>query len=350
MSKGRILQTGFTGQQGGAGNRFKYTAVAKLFGDALRHYGYEVDHRMAEINEDLSVYDAVFSGLGPANGLGSRFTYGALDAIGRANDSGAALVFYIDDWQTQLIRPSMRTMVRDPNRLAKPFLGDARNKAQYAWVNESTANRDRLIAVCDIIGNGTWPTTVMALYDGGNWDLFRDRLDVQSLVGVDGTPFYPDYDTKIPNDDDRSFEWVFGIVSDQRKWIDSLDLTWPLAHRGGIASKAAEGLPEPKLVQQYADSWGVLSCPYWHAGSGWLRIRHHHAAQTKSILVTESPELSFISDVYDITASEVEEMTMRELRARANAQHEAWFTRLPSKDEVATRIGEMMDKEIGAMK
>ena len=349
MSRGRILQTGFTTQHCGRGTRFKYDPVAKLFADALRHYGYDVEHRVAQPDEDLSEFDAVFCGLGPVNGLSARYAYGGLDAIARARQSGAALTFYIDDWQTQLIRSAANTMINDPKRLNKEFLRGARDVPQWEWAQEP-AHLDRLITSCDALLNHTWPTTVMALYDGGDWSLFGDKVPTNELVGVDGTPFYSDYDITVPADDEKWGAWVFGVLSNQTKWIDSLNLQWPLAHRGGKASKADEGMPEPELVQMYANAWGVLGSPYWHAGSGWLRIRHHHTALVGSIYVSESPELNFISDAYDIKANDVEQMNKTQLRELANAQKEAWFGRLPSRDEVATRIGETMDREIAKMK
>lgn len=349
MSKGRILQTGFTTQHCGRGTRFKYDPVAKLFADALRHYGYDVEHRVATPDEDLTAFDAVFVGLGPVNGLAARYTYGGLDAIARAKQSGAALAFYIDDWQTQLIQSAANTMVNDPNRLNKEFLRGARDIPQWEWAQDP-ANLERMIGVCNAFINSDWPTTVMALYDGGDWTKFSEKVPTKKLVGVDGTPFYTDYDITIPPDDQKWGAWVFGVLSNQTKWIDSLNLQWPLAHRGGKASKADEGMPEPELVQMYANSWGVLGCPYWHAGSGWLRIRHHHTAQVGSIYVTQSPELSFISDSYDVTVAQVEAMSQKQLREVANEQQQAWFGRLPSRDEVAVRIGEMMDAEIASMR
>lgn len=350
MTKGRILQTGFTTQHCGRGTRFKYDPVAKLFADALRHYGYEVDHRPAQPDEDLTQYDAVFSGLGPVNGLAARYTYGGLDAIARAKQSGAAIVFYIDDWQTQLVKSAAGTMVKEPSRLAKPFLRGARDIPQWEWAQEP-AHLDRMIGVCDAFVNHTWPTTVMALYDGGDWNLFKDKVPTEKLVGVDGTPFYSDYDITIPPDSDRWGAWVFGVLSDQRKWLDSLNLQWPLAHRGGKASKSDDGgMPEPELVQMYANSWGVLSSPYWHAGSGWLRIRHHHSALTGSILVSESKELGFISSAYEVKANDVERLSIPQLRELANHQSEAWFKRLPTRDEMAERIGAAMAEEIAKMK
>lgn len=353
MTKGRILQTGFTTQHVGRGTRFKYDPVAKLFADALRHYGYDVEHRPAIPGEDLSGYSAVFSGMSPLNSFSARWSYAGLDVIGRARQSGAALVFYIDDWQTHLIQTSARTIVREPSRMVKPtFNGEnasgATCRTDFEW---GAAHVDELALTVDAIANRTWPTTIMAAYNGGDLDKFRPRMpEVTQLLGVDPTPFYTPYDTVIPDDSERERSWVFGILSDQRKWIDKIKPEWPMAHRGGKASKSEDGgMPETELVQMYADSWGVLSCPYWHAGSGWFRIRHEHAMGTRSVLYSEG-ELSFISDAFDVTIPEVEALNNSQLRELADAQATAWYAQKPTKDETAERIGQIVDAEIAALK
>ena len=342
MTKGRILQTGFTTQHVGRGTRFKYDPVAKLFADALRHYGYEVDHREVTPGEDLSGYDAIFSGLSPLNALSARYSYGGLHAWNEAERLDIPQIAYIDDWQTHLIQTAGRTLLKDPKRLVKPLMEKART--EYEWAKE---HYEELVPAIDKIVNQTWPTTVMALYDGGDWAKFDSRMpERKRVVGVDPTPFYTPYDTVIPDDSERERSWVFGILSDQRKWLDKTQMDWPLAHRGGKASKAEDGgMPETELVQMYADSWGVLSCPYWHSGSGWFRIRHEHAMGTRSILYSEN-ELSFISPVFDVKIAEVEAMSDAQLRELADAQNKAWYDHKPSKDEVATRIGEAFDAEI----
>ena len=109
-------------------------------------------------------------------------------------------------------------------------------------------------------------------------------------------------------------------------------------------------MPESELVQMYAESWGVLSCPYWHAGSGWLRIRHDHAASVGSILVTESKELSFISPAYDVTVKEVEAMSLQEKMEVANAQATAWYTNKTSQSEAAQQMDIAIQNEIEGKK
>lgn len=350
MTKGRILATGLSTQHVGRNTRYGYTSVARLFVDALRHYGYEVEHRPTIPDEDLTGYDAVFSGLSPVNALSARYCYGGLDAISRARSSGCALMFYIDDWQTQLLRTASRTIVKKPERLIRPVLIQARIVDQFHWAHDP-AVLERLTAVCDAIAEREWPTTLMALYDGGDWGKFGEKVQTSKLIGADPTPFYPDYEIERVPDAERWGAWVFGVLSDQRKWMDGLNLQWPLAHRGGRASKADDGgMKEHELVQMYAKSWGVLSCPYWHAGSGWFRIRHDQAASMGAVLVSESDELTFIDPSYGVKANEVEGLPVPQLRELADAQSKAWYARKPTKDEVADRIGKAMDEEIAAMK
>lgn len=346
MTKGRILMTGFTTQHAGRGTRFKYDPVAKLFADALRHYGYDVEHRAATPGEDLTSYDAVLSGVSPLNALSARFSYGGLSAIARARESGAALVYYADDWQTHLIKSAAATLQRDPSRLVKPLMEKAR--VDFQWAREHV---DEILPGVNMLLDEEWPTLIMAAYNGGDLDKFRPRLpSMKRLLNVDPTPFYTPYDTVIPADEDRERSWVFGVLSDQRKWIDKIDPAWPMAHRGGKASKAEDGgMPETELVQMYADSWGVLSCPYWHAGSGWFRIRHEHAMGTRSVLYTEG-ELSFISSVFDYSIPQIESLSDFGLRELADAQAEAWYAQKPTKDETAEQIGKILDDEIAAVK
>jgi hypothetical protein len=345
----RILQTGLSNQHVGGKTRFKYDPVAKLYRDMLAHAGYEVEQRRIDVvnNDDIGQYDALFFGVSPMNALSARWAYGGLYALKEAHRLGVPVVFFIDDWQSHLIKSAARTMLRDPKRMIKPMMEGAR--ADYAWGVE---NIDSLIPAIQYIAEERWPTLVMPTYRDGDVSIFNKKIPAHKrMVGIDPTAFYTPYDTVIPADEDRERSWVFGILSDQRKWMSKVDEVreWPLAHKGGRASKADEGMPEPELVQMYADSWGVLSCPYWHAGSGWFRIRHEHAMGARSILYSEG-ELSFISDAFDVTIPEVEAMSDRHLRELADAQADAWYAQKLSKDEAADRLRQTIEEEIAEAK
>jgi hypothetical protein len=353
MTRGRILQTGFTTQQIGRDNRYKYDSTPRMYKAALEQYGYDVDLRKAEPDEDISGYDAVFVGVAPLNGLGSRYCYSGLNVIRQAQQQGKAVVLFPDDWQTHLVLSGARTMLREPKRMVKPtFNGEnasgATARVDFDWAVE---NLDSLIETADWLVNTPWPVAVMPLYDGGDWARFYPRMPkFDRLVGVDPSPFGTLYDTVIPADEDRKRSWAFGVLSDQRKWLDKLQPGWEVAHHGGRASKSeVGGLKDSELVQEYANSWGVLSCPYWHNGGGWYRIRHNQAMNTGSLLYSEG-ELSFISDAFDFDIHDAEGWSNAQLRERANAQRDAWLARVPTKDEAAARLGDAFAEEIARVK
>lgn len=344
----RILQTGISNQHVGGKTRFKYDPVAKLYRDMTAHAGYEVEQRkIVPGGEDITQYDALLFGVSPVNALSARYAYGGLYILQEARNKGVPVVFFIDDWQSHLIKSAAKTMVNDVKRMVKPLMEGAR--ADYEW---GKANVDSFLPTLEYLALEQWPTLIMPTYRDGDLSLFKKKIPANKrMVGIDPTAFYTPYDTVIPDDSDRKREWVFGILSDQRKWMDKIneDRTWDIAHKGGKASKADEGMPEPELVQMYADSWGVLSCPYWHAGSGWFRIRHEHTMGTRSVLYSER-ELSFMGEPFDLSISQIEALNNAELRELADAQHDAWYKQKVSKDEAASWLRWVIEGEIEEMK
>lgn len=350
MSKGRILLTGITSQHIGKDPRLNYDHLTKMYARALAIYGYEVEHRQVIPEEDLTLYDAVMVGLGPVNGTATRYTYGAFDAIARARRSGAALLFYCDDWQVQLILSAIGTMVRGPERFVKDFLKGAR--VDWEWARE---NHDHLMTVIHAMWERPWPTTILPIYEGGDLEKLKQRGKVKvpssNIVKVDPSPYGAWYDISVPPDEQKWGAWVLGTLSDQRAWTDSLGLSWPLAYHGSRPSKSERGaIPEPELVQMYANSWGVLSPPYWHAGSGWWRLRHQHAMQARSILLCGDGELDFMGEPFQITARDVEGRSVPQLRELADAQAEVFYKQMWSREQFETSLGQTLDNEIAKMK
>lgn len=350
MTKGHVLLSGITTQHVGKDPRLNYDHLTKMYARALTKVGYEVEHRKIEPEEDLTPYDVIMIGLGPVNGTATRYTYGAFDAIVRARQSGAALLFYCDDWQVQLILSAIGTMVRGPERFVKDFLSGART--DWEWARE---NRDHLMVAVRAMFEHPWPTTILPLYSGGDTSKLVQRgkvkVPTRKLVGVDPTPYGVDYAPSVPPDDQKWGAWVLGTLSNQQDWTDSLGLSWPLAYHGSRASKSKSGaLSESELVQLYANSWGVLSPPYWHAGSGWWRLRHQHAVQARSILLCGDGELDFMGDAYRISAQDVEGQPVPRLRELANAQGEAFNKQSWSAEQFETVLDETVAEEIAQVK
>lgn len=346
MSRGKILLTGITGQHIGKDPRLNYDHLTKMYARALRQWGYEVEHRRVEPEEDVTGYTAIIAGMGPINSTATRYSYGTLDFLSRAEKSGVATLFFCDDWQVQLIGSSFGTMVRKPERLTKDFFKSAR--VDFDWAR---ANNDRLMEYVTRLHENEWPTTILPIYEGGDLSKLtlrgNPRVPARRIVKVDPSPFGVKYDVKIPPDSERWAAWVLGTLSDQRSWVESLGATWQVRYFGTRPSKSENGaLTEQALVQEYANSWGVLSPPYWHAGSGWWRLRHQHAISTGSVLLCGKGELDFMGEAFRVAAPDVEVMTVAELHELARAQSDAFYAQMWSADRFVTELGETLDLEI----
>jgi len=312
----RVCFSGFTAQHIGNGTKLGYGPVIDLFAAALRDAGVEVEHRRMTPGEDLTQFDCLIMGQTPVNAMTGTYIYGALDAIARARSCSVGLVFMIDDWAVKLLGSGVRTYAKKPERLVKELFEDRPN---WQWANENLAHLEQVLYA---MRDRPWPPLLVPKFEWGDPSKLVEPLNSKKFVYVDPSAYATEYPTVIPPDNEKYGAWVLGILSDQRKWTDSLGLGWPVSYIGGKRSKAEKSMKEVDLVQRYAQCWGVLSPPYDHAGSGWWRNRFVYAARTNTILLGDEAEVSPIGDTYRIKASEVEGLTVPQLRDLANAQRE----------------------------
>jgi len=342
----KVLLSGFTAQQIGNGTILKYGPVVDLFAAALRDAGVQVDHRRCEPGMSLKEYDAVIIGQAPLHGLPATYAYGALDVIRRARAEGCGLLFYIDDWQVGNLKAGISTVCRGPWRLTKDLFSTCRK--DFQWAKD---NLDDLMIVVEAMRDRPWPKTLVPKFEWGDGSLVTAPLNSREFVYVDPSSYADEYDTVVPSDTTRYAQWVLGILSDQRPWTDSLALSWPIRYIGSKKSRAPRPVPEPDLVQLYAQSWGVLSPPYpAHAGSGWWRNRFVYAARTGSIMLADQREAGVIGDAYTIDPGAVEKMNILQLREVADAQRaqlEKWQW---PKEQVQERILRAVTEAIAEVK
>lgn len=353
----KLLVSGNTTQQIGRGTRLKYGAVIDLFVAALRDAGVEIDHRVIEPGESLDGYDALWLGMSPVNAISARYTFGPLDAYQRAVAEGKPVVFWIDDWQTQLLNSSFKTFLNKPWRMVKEP-GHAVQDSRYGieWARRPE-NLDRLVKGLDLLKNSPWPQTVAPFYTWGeHLQIFKKHPQVtaENLVAVDPSRYVEFYPIHPAPDEQRKRQWVFGILSNQLEWLESVglhgprktDARWDIAHAGGRASKADGSLKEPDLVQLYSECWGVLSAPYWHAGSGWWRNRFVYAAYAGSVLAGDPREGYACDPSYGYPPDVVETFTTSQLRELADAQKTALLSKMPSKEYVQQQLLDVFAKAI----
>ncbi len=326
----KVLMTGYTAQHIGSTRKLvNYGSVAGLIAQTLRDGGCEVEQRRAMPEEDISGYDLILCGQISLAAMGSTYLYGALDVVSRARENGCALMFYIDDWQVHNLITSLKTINKDSNRLVRESLGTARADLDWARANVRT-----LFPVAEALLHRPWPTTLVPKFTWGDGLKVTQGLTAKEWVYTDLSPYAEEFNTVIPDDNDRKVQWILGVLSDQRKWLDKLGLSWPVEYIGGRASKADQKLSERELVDLYAQSWGVLSPKYPHAGSGWWRNRFVYAARTKSITLADPDEVAPLGESYAVKASAIEAMNKQQLRELADAQHRAFFAVQATKEQV----------------
>lgn len=323
MSGPRVLMTGCTSQQIGNGTRLGYGPVVDLFRDALQDAGCEVDQRRFAPNDSLEGYDCAIVGLNPFNALTCTYLYGALDCIARAKQNGVGLILNIDDWQISILHTGRRTILREPARLARESIRMARKDMDWAM-----ANMNRLMPVVQALEDRPWPTTLIPKFEWGDASSLFAQIPSRRNVAIDPSVYATEYPTITSPDSERYGAWVLGVLSDQREWIESLHLNWPVSYAGGKKSKADVALKEVDLVQRYAESWGILSPPYKKLfGTGWWRNRFVYAARTGGILFSDPREANVIGSAYDLNPRDVERLTISQLRELADTQRqqlESW--------------------------
>lgn len=325
----KVLVTGMTAQHIGSNRRqIKYEAVTDTFVKALRHGGHQVDWRPTDPGEDLSGYDVVLVGVVPIGSLAATYVYGALWAIATAK----RVRTFVDDWQFPMITSSLGTYTRQPDKMVKPLFEYRRD---YEWA-ASTAGRDVIDPIMATL-NETLPPTLVPAFNWGDRSKL-DTLRAEKMFYLDPSPFAHEYPISLTPDHLRRREWVMGTLSDQRKWLEQINPGWPVVYAGGKASKAENKFTEHTLVQMYANSWGVLSHPYRHAGSGWWRNRFVYAAKAGSVLLGDCGEGWPIGDAYRLSVTEIEQMDTESLRELAGDQALQLASWEISQDETSRRL------------
>lgn len=363
----KILVTGNTPQQCGRGTQMKYGPVIDLFVKALRDAGIEVDHRILKPETSLTEYDAIWLGMSPINSMSSRYMYAPLEMYGRIVDEGKPCLFWIDDWQTQLLNAAFKSILKDPMRLIKApgaTLQDTRYAIDWA---RAPGNIDKIAKGIEYLYTKPWPKTVAPFYTwGDHLKIFEKhpQVDETNLVRIDPSRYVDWYPIQPAEDINRRYAWVCGILSDQRKWLDDLGVKiepytddeisalesgdadavaryrWEIFHTGGKASKASVRLKEPELIQQYSESWGVLSPPYWHVGSGWWRNRFVYAAYAGSIVAGDPREGAPCDPSYTYPVQMIEQFSNAQLRALADQQKTALGSQMMTKELVQEMLVE----------
>jgi hypothetical protein len=326
-----ILVTGSTPQHNGRKNRPGYISVTAMLVSVLKNLGHQVQNRPFDVHSDhASDFDVVIVGMHSFTGLPAIHKYQACECIYQAAEDGIPCFFMLDDWDIKKVINGSRAVMNQPSRITKPLYEYCH---EFKWATENKKRRDRIFEACRIVVDPlSWPSCLTPLYPGGEVAKLTNLIPPETLIPWNPASVTPQYAGTPCMDETREARWIFAVLTNQFKWLESLKLEWPVLHAGGKASKADIFLSEVRIFEEMCQSWGSLSCPYWHLGSGWYRIRHCLAVQAGCLIAGDPRELSFIDPSFAVTPQQLENLDLDEARDLRDRQRLAWKTKIESVD------------------
>lgn len=338
--------------------------LKKRIGVILCHYGlircledmdYEVEQRHTEPGSDLSGYDHVIVFLHSPQGFCQRL-FDGLWALSQRPD--AILAF--DDWQVKDIyngliqygkslkeRPesAYRSHILDQYHTIKdPDKVKSFNQS-YIDAIDMIAEKKNKILLCAFAGGDVtkfgldWPEDLIYTFNPNPYHLNRSWENNYGMP-EDGLAAFMD-GPEPPSKYSKEKAWVFSslVQTKTRKWLNTLDLNWDVkiygAQRGEFKT---ERLTEDKMVELYQDYWGNLMPAYSHAGSGWWRTRVLQCATAKSITICDPIEGAIYGEEFvNVIPSDIEQMDLDQLWAKANAQHDCFLDNHPLNKDVTKK-------------
>lgn len=309
-----------------------------------------------ETNTDrLKEADVMFVCLAPFNGLSSRFIYGAVDAIAKAHQNNCALVFYVTDWQINLIMSSARTMLNGNWRWTKSLLSA---RADFLWAVHHEA---QLLKVVEAFVDRPWPETIVPLHTwwddpGRDSDRIRKHIPTRRLCALDPTAITTDtWDIEPPVWSEKKRQWVSAALSKRARWIEDRGITWPSEIRGESTfnirdGKAAPRVSEREVIDLYRQSWGAVSPPTNMSKTGWWRTRYSYALRSGAILYGLPDEVSPMGDNFGYSVQQIESFSDSELRDLAEAQRAQFESKVEPKEQVLTKLSDCVQRAIGDIK
>ncbi len=338
----KILVTGMTPTQSGRPGRFQWLIVPALFAEALRLAGHEVEHRATVPNEDLTSYDVILVGLVPPGSIAARHVYVVMDVIARARASGAALLFYVDDWQYDKILSGCKNKHKQKHGLYNSIQG----RTFRDWA-ETEEGRQRVAISMEALATRPWPTTIGVAFPWGD-HANLPKTPAHDTVFVDPSPLCWDKiaDMINPSGNQRERRWVLASLSRHHDWVRQQDLSWPVELIGPKHTGATYTLKEHEIVNLVHDSWGTLVPPYHHASSGWWRPRLQYTAVAGAISLVNANDAARLGDAFLPNGAEIEGMSDTQLRDVAWEQRKALVANTWSTGQLVEEMHRIVTKAL----
>lgn len=345
----KIILTGYTTDTANGRSQVGFESMSlglKRMCDALGHETVMKPMRVSTTEEDLDWADVLVVGIGPINGIGSRFCLGALDAISKAKKHNCGLVFYVTDWQLHLLRSAHKSVIKKPYNLTKWHM---RNRTDFTW---GVHHNEQLMNVVRAFENRPWPVTIVPVHDWFDPESIHGskligHLPARDLVYMDPTVFTTGaWDIPTLSPEEKSREYTLAALGDYSKWMEEQNFTWPVRYFGGKTQhRGSDGsatrhkrIPEKTVNEHYSQTWVGISPKHSLSGSAWWRTRYDFILRAGSILYGEPVETHPIGDAFQISVTDIESSSIEQLASIAAAQREQYQARIEPAESVLDKL------------
>jgi hypothetical protein len=326
----KILLTGMTSSHSSKKPHQSNLGFYGVLEQALLELGHEVIWSKPDINwtkSDLDIYDAVFVGLVPPTSLSANQVYGALTLIDELFTS-PNLYLVIDNPKHWLIKPSLKSVLKDPTSLVKPFY---QKRTQYLQAKEPK-NLDKMLRACERLLSETWPITVYPSLPWKSDESVSDLLPSGASTSTIGLNF----DTLLIKSSDLAgldpnlepSQWV--TTDSKSKWATKLVNHVVLPIKPLKASKKENDLDAENAIRS---SIGLLAAPQDRIGGTWWTASYAQAMTLTTPIATEWREAYSISPSWAVLPSRIEELSGEDRIMLALRQKEAYLASIPSKED-----------------
>ncbi len=323
----KVLFTGMTGIHVAANRRRDYVSFTHVLQTMLTKLGYEVYWgTLVDFSHmKLSDFDLVVCGLSQWNSRISAYSYNVLQCTAHKN-----IIYYVDDWQLRNIEMTDKIYDRlfdnfmlQNNRMPAISVKDKRHLQQMAKFFKGHQ-------LPLIVPTFNWGDPSILLNNMTNPNNFQ-------LFPIDPSPFI---DLQLTKNKIKYKKWICASLKDIRNssFIKGLHLTWPVEFYYN-----KNYISEQKLFTDvYSKNCGVIAQKYYHAGSGWWRMRFLHAINSSSILIADPSEIGCIGEPFRLTPNFIESMTSSQLQTLAVEQRITFNHKMLSKQDTLTKLEEII--------
>ena len=346
----KAIVTGFTADMARGSSRVGFESLSLGLTRICKDLHWDVSHQpmMVDTNDaDLKEADILFMGIAPFNAVGSRYLFGAMDAIAKARANDCALVFYVTDWQTHLLNSSIKTMLKKPHNLAKFFM---RARTDFTW---GAHNIEYLNMILETFKVNPWPETIVPVHTWFQADYsgkkLVEHLPARRLSFIDPTQYTTrTWPVAEIDQEHRTREWTMAALGDYSDWITNQQLEWPVRYFGGKTHIVDPADPDAKVVNQriteaevnanYRQTWGGLSPKHSLSGTAWWRTRYDFILSNGGILHGDSSELWPIGSAFQHNVHEIERLNDSQLVDLQRSQREQFEVQIMPKEQIKDEI------------